>query len=132
MPHPPENLFEKAVSETRQLGQWGEERIAALLQARGYEILCRNWRCRWGELDLVARRGEYLCFVEVKLRRSASFAPARSFVTGPKQQRLRLAAACYLTQYDTGLQPRFDVAEVYAPQGTQTRDPVIQYWENAF
>ncbi len=120
------------MSKTTILGQWGEEQTASYLQARGYEILHRNWRCRWGELDLIARQGEYLCFVEVKLRGSAAFAPPRAFVTLTKQKRLRLAAECYLTQRDTGLQPRFDVAEVFAPQGSDTLTPAIQYWENAF
>ena len=59
-------------------------------------------------------------------------AQAREFVDGRKQHRLRLAAQLYLAQHPTALQPRFDVAEVYAPQGTATKNPEIRYWENAF
>lgn len=120
------------MKNANSLGRWGEEIIASYLQSRGYEILHRNWHCRWGELDIIARQGEYLCFVEVKLRGSAAFAPPRAFVTQTKQQRIRQSAACYLTQRDTGLQPRFDVAEVVIPQGGDTDSPAIQYWENAF
>ena len=114
------------------LGLWGEDQAAAYLKKLGGTIVETRWRCRFGELDLVAKRGGYLCFVEVKLRKSAAFAPARAFVTASKQQKLRTAAMCYLTQHPTKLQPRFDVVEVYAPLGRNTREPEILYWENAF
>ena len=91
-----------------------------------------RWRCRFGELDLVAERGGYLCFVEVKLRKNDAFAPARAFVTVTKQHKLKITAEYYLAEHPTELQPRFDVAEVYAPQGRHTRAPEILYWENAF
>ncbi|MBP1758784.1 MAG: hypothetical protein H6Q61_1033 [Firmicutes bacterium] len=114
------------------LGLWGEEQVAAYIKDLGGAIVETRWRCRFGELDLVAQRGEYLCFVEVKLRKSDAFAPARAFVTGSKQQKLKVAAEWYLAQHPTSLQPRFDVAEVYAPLGRGTSQPEIIYWENAF
>ena len=113
-------------------GIWGEEQVAKYLQAQGAEILDVRWRCRYGELDLVAQWGEYLCLVEVKLRKSDAFAPARAFVTEAKQERLMITAGLYLQEKPTKLQPRFDVAEVYAQQGTATKSPEIIYWENAF
>lgn len=119
-------------ADTNALGKWGEEQVALWLEARGAVIVQRRWRCQYGELDLVAQWGGYLCLVEVKLRRSDRFAPARAFVTAKKQERLRLAASLYLAETATQLQPRFDVAEVYAPQGTDTKTPQIIYWENAF
>lgn len=114
------------------LGRWGEERIAEDLRRKGCRILAANWRCRLGEIDLIASDGSYLRFVEVKLRKSDSFAQAREFVDLRKQEKIRAAAQLYLARHATTLQPRFDVAEVYAPQGTETKSPKIIYIENAF
>lgn len=119
-------------TDTNVLGKWGEEKVAQWLEARDGVILNRRWRCIYGELDLVAAWGEYLCLVEVKLRKNDRFAPARAFVTKKKQEKLRATAQLYLTENETALQPRFDVAEVYAPQGVDTKAPEIIYWENAF
>jgi putative endonuclease len=114
------------------LGLWGEELAAAFLKKRGAQILASRWSCRFGELDLVAQIGSFLCFVEVKLRKNDQFVPARAFVTATKQKKLRMTAQRYLQQYPTKFQPRFDVIEVYAPLGRQTKHPEIIYWENAF
>ena len=76
--------------------------------------------------------GNFLCFVEVKLRKSGSFARAGAFVDSRKQEKLRLAAQLYLAENPTQLQPRFDVVEIYAPQGTETCRPQISRVENAF
>ena len=118
--------------EARRLGQWGEELVARDLEAKGWTILARNFRCRFGELDIVAAREGVLAFVEVKLRRGSAFAPARAFVTADKQRRLRTAAELYLQEQPGQFQPRFDVAEVYAPQGRETASPSITYIESAF
>lgn len=114
------------------LGRWGEAQVAQWLTRHRYRLIDRNWRCRFGEIDLISKSGKYICFTEVKLRKSKDFAEAREFVDGRKQERLRATASLYLARYPTDLQPRFDVAEVYAPEGTQTRDPEICYIENAF
>ena len=79
-----------------------------------------------------ASNRQYLVFCEVKLRKSANFAAAREFVDARKQQRLRTTALLYLSQHETPLQPRFDVIEIYAPDGTQTRRPQITHMEDAF
>ena len=117
--------------ETRELGRFGEERAARWLRLRGYRILESNYACRSGEIDLIARRGKYIVFVEVKLRKSADFAAAREFVTAAKQQRIRATAALYLAQNETELQPRFDVIEIYAPNGADGK-VTINHIENAF
>ena len=134
MPHPPQDLFEKAVSgqESRLLGRWGEEQVANWLRKKGFRLLASGYRCRFGEIDLIAEDGKYICFTEVKLRRSAAFAQAREFVDARKQERLRLTAERYLSERPCALQPRFDVAEVYAPEGISTKNPQIIYLENAF
>lgn len=119
-------------NEARMLGQWGEAIVAADLRKRGWTILAAGFRCRMGEIDIVASKGAYLAFVEVKLRKNADFAQAAAFVDKRKQEKLRRAAEFYLIQNPTKLQPRFDVVEVYAPQGIATREPEIHYIENAF
>ena len=118
--------------DRKSLGAWGEEQAARHLKWRGYRILATRYRCREGEIDLVAARGGYLCFVEVKLRKNADLAQAREFVTPAKQRKVRTAALHYLMEHPTDRQPRFDVVEVYAPQGMQTRHPVIRHLEDAF
>ena len=117
--------------EQQTLGQFGEEQAARYLRRRFYTILERNYRCRFGEIDLIARRGGILAFVEVKLRRDDAHGEAREFVTARKQQRILAAAELWLSQHETPLQPRFDVIEVYAPAGAE--GPVqIRHIDNAF
>lgn len=118
--------------DSRLKGRWGEGQAAAYLRCKGFAVAAANWRCRFGEIDLVAEDGSYLCFVEVKLRKSAAFGTAAASVDRRKQDRLRAAATLYLAGHPTDLQPRFDVIEVYAPQGEKTIKPEIIHWENAF
>ena len=90
---------------------------------------------RWGEETAAAylRRRHYLVFVEVKLRKSAAFAEALEFVDRHKQERIRRTAELYLCEHpEQTKQPRFDVIEVYAPNGTQTKRPEIRHLEDAF
>lgn len=117
--------------DKQSLGQFGEEQAARYLRRRFYNIVERNYRCRFGEIDLIARRGAFLAFVEVKLRRDDSHGEAREFVTAVKRQRVIAAAEQWLSLHETELQPRFDVIEVYAPRGEA--GPVrINHIENAF
>lgn len=118
--------------DRRLLGRWGETQTADWLRGRGWRVVAAGWRCRFGEIDLIAENDKYIIFTEVKLRKSAAFAPARAFVDRGKQERVRTAAQLYLLEHPTALQPRFDVAEVYAPEGTATRKPEINYIEDAF
>ena len=69
---------------------------------------------------------------EVKLRRSDAYGRAGEFVDRRKQEKLRTAAQLYLAEHPTRLQPRFDVVEIYAPQGLQTASPRLHHLENAF
>lgn len=118
--------------ENRLLGRWGEAAVAKDMRKRGWEVLASGYRSRFGEIDLIATDGQYLIFAEVKLRKDAAFATAAEAVDRRKQERLRATAELYLARYPTRLQPRFDVVEVYAPQGYQTKKPKIHYIENAF
>lgn len=118
--------------ESRLLGRWGEALAADYLRQKGYSILAAGWRCRFGELDLIAADADYLCFVEVKLRKSDRYGRAGEFVDRRKQERLRTVAQLYLAEHPTRLQPRFDVVEVEAPQGRDTICPTVRHLENAF
>lgn len=113
-------------------GRWGEALAAEYLRKRRYEIVAANYRSRFGEIDLIARNKKYLVFAEVKLRKSGSFASAREYVDRYKQDRIRVTASMYLSQNPTILQPRFDVIEIYAPEGPETKKPTIEHMEDAF
>lgn len=114
------------------VGSWGEGIAAEYLRKKRYKLDATNYRSRFGEIDLVVHNRTYLVFVEVKLRKSDSFAAASEFVDSRKQERIRTTAEIYLAENPTNLQPRFDVIEVYAPQGTATLNPVINHLEDAF
>ena len=84
------------MSRTKTSGDQGEALAGRYLEARGYALLERQWRCRYGELDLVARSPEgVLCFGEVKRRGPGAIGLPREFVDGRKRERLRRAAAAY-------------------------------------
>ena len=114
------------------VGAWGEAIAARYLEKKRYKLLATGYRTRFGEIDLIMENKNFLVFVEVKLRKSAAFAAAHEFVDRHKQDKLRTTAEIYLSQNPTRLQPRFDVIEIYAPEGTQTADPVICHMEDAF
>ncbi len=119
--------------DSRKLsGAWGEALAGEYLRKKHYQLVAWNYRSRFGEIDLIARNRNYLVFVEVKLRKSADFAMAREYVDRRKQARIRLTASYYLSVHPTRLQPRFDVIEIYAPQGMETERPSIRHLENAF
>ena len=115
--------------DSRLRGRWGEALAAEFLRRKGYRIIASGWRCRFGEIDLIARDGDYLCFVEVKLRGSGAIGLPREFVDSRKQSRLRAAAACYLSARALDVPARFDVAEVYEEADGALR---ITYLEDAF
>ncbi len=117
--------------DSRMLGRWGEEQAAKYLRRRGYAILGMNYRCRMGEIDIIAKKHGFLVFAEVKLRKNADYVQAREYVTYAKQQRIISAAQHWLLENETQLQPRFDVIEIYAPEGAGGRVRIEQV-ENAF
>lgn len=116
--------------KTRSSGNRGEAEVAKYLRKKGYILLASQWRCRFGELDLVAKDKQgTICFVEVKLRGAGSIALPREFVDQRKQARLRTAAAGYLSTHEIEAPARFDVAEVYQENNGTLR---VEYLENAF
>lgn len=100
--------------QKRLLGQRGERQAERFLRARGLRTVSRNWRCRHGELDLVATDGESLIFVEVRLRSPRGFGGGADSVHAGKQQRLIRAASMYLAEHpDWQQRPcRFDVVAI--------------------
>ena len=115
----------------RAAGNRGEAEVARYLRRQGYMLLASQWRCRFGEIDLVARdRRGMLCFVEVKLRSNLSVGLPREFVDIRKQEKLRMAASAYMSMYELDEAARFDVAEVYADGNGKILK--VEYMENAF
>lgn len=113
-------------------GAWGEAVAAEFLRKKHYKLVAAGFTCRYGEIDLIVSDRKYLVFVEVKLRKSADFARAMEYVDRRKQDRIRITASMYLSQNPTNLQPRFDVIEIYAPEGPATARPQIRHMEDAF
>lgn len=118
--------------DRKSLGTWGEQQAARYLCLHGYRILERNYSCRGGEIDIIAKKGNFIVFVEVKLRKNSEFAEAREFVTYAKQRRILAAAQLYLAGHDWDMQPRFDVVEVYAPDGEYSKKVRISHIKDAF
>lgn len=113
-----------SVSGRRRLGQRGEDAAAALVQDRGYTVLARNWRCREGEIDLIARCAGVLAFCEVKTRSGQGWGTAAAAVTPAKMRRLRRLARRWLMESDARADViRFDVITVVVdPQGRLITD----------
>src|SRR6266702_1457767 len=113
-----------------QLGRRGEELACERLTALGLRIVARNWRCRSGEIDVVAAGADLLVFCEVKTRRGHGYGTPAEAVTPAKRARLRQLAAAYLA---AGEHPpcnvRFDVVAVHWARG---RAPVVDHLEAVF
>lgn len=120
------------MARSKITGAWGEATAAEYLRRKRYKVVAVGYRSRFGEIDLIVENSKVLAFVEVKLRKTANFAAAREYVDRNKQDRIRITASMYLADNPTKLQPRFDVIEIYAPQGEKTCDPDITHLEDAF
>lgn len=115
---------------TRQdFGRAGEDLAAAYLEGLGWEIVARNYRCRGGEVDLVAIDAGVLAFVEVKTRRDERFGSPLEAVDGRKQRRMTRAALSFLaTRGGAGLAARFDVIGILWDESA----PRLEHVRNAF
>jgi putative endonuclease len=111
------------------VGKAGEEAAVQYLRQHGYHILERNYRCRFGEIDLIARDGSMLAFVEVKTRRSQKYGPAAAAVTLQKQRHLIKASQAYLIHRKKADELcRFDVVTVEL----DAQQPHIELIKDAF
>ena len=118
------------VTHNLALGAHGEELAAQYLRDAGMEIVCRNWRCRYGELDLIARDANVTAFVEVKTRTGLGYGIPAEAVTFDKAQRIRRLALLWLREQDgPWRQVRFDVVSVLLVTG---REPAIEHLKAVF
>ena len=109
-------------------GQTGEDLAVCYLKNQGYTIVERNYRMRMGEIDIIARDGESLVFVEVKTRRSSRFGSPFEAVDFRKQQQISRVALAFMTQHRCGEVPvRFDVIGVHLEES-----PRVELIKNAF
>ena len=107
-------------------GAAAEELAAVFLEGRGLRIVERNYRCRFGEIDLVARSGAVLVFVEVRARMSEAFGGAAGSITAAKRRRLVAAARHYLAKHSVSRACRFDVVLL------RGREQEIEWLSDAF
>lgn len=113
----------------RAFGQSGESIAAEYLKGRGCVVVEVNWRCPQGEIDIIARDGETLLFVEVRSRHAASTEPALESITTRKQAKMISAAQLYLARHKLESAAwRIDVIAVAIPK---TGAPIIEHVENA-
>jgi putative endonuclease len=113
----------------QDLGKLGENLACAELERRGYEILARRYRTRFGEIDIVARDGDTTVFVEVKARAGDEFGGAAAAVTEWKQRKVTSMAIDYLSRHRLHDQPcRFDVVTIDVVDG----QPRVEVFPHAF
>lgn len=101
----------------KKLGAWGESVAATHLEARGYAIIDRNWRCPLGEIDLVAQKGEQVAFVEVKTRRGRAMGLPEEALTAAKSRTLLAVAQQYLAEFDLDVDWQIDLVAVELDKG---------------
>lgn len=118
MPHP-----------RQQVGEAGEALAARLLRRKGYKILAANYRTPLGEIDIIARDGDTIVFVEVKARRSLHFGNPKGAVTPRKQRKISMVALYYLkTTGQSQSKARFDVVAIHST----AQQPEVEIIQNAF
>lgn len=118
------------MTNKRQVGDAAEKAAEKFLEQHGYKLVCRNFLCRYGEIDLIMLSpDEEIVFIEVRYRKNQQFGGALESVTPSKQQKIKKTALHYLQQnkqYDQDC--RFDVIAMAA----HTKQPVIEWLDNAF
>lgn len=104
---------QKTSINKRIIGSHYEKKAADFLKEKGYFILCTNYRCRFGEIDIIAQYEKYIVFVEVKFKSNSFYGYPREAVNYKKQQKIKLTAKFYLRQYEKyEVGCRFDVVEI--------------------
>jgi putative endonuclease len=112
------------------IGRQGEEIAFSYLQNRKYAVVERNFRCKCGEVDIIARDGKTIVFVEVKTRRATSFGPPQLSVTEFKQRQISKSALTYLALKGLSqANARFDVIAIFLQE---KNPPLIEHIQNAF
>ncbi|MDX9715476.1 MAG: YraN family protein [Dissulfurispiraceae bacterium] len=110
------------------LGINGEEKAAEFLKSKGYTILHRNYKVKFGEADIIAKHGEYLVFIEVKTRKGDLFGQPYEAVDTKKQQKLRSIALAFMKNAGYEMPVRFDIISIVASEASEK----ISHMEGAF
>jgi len=119
----------RSSADRREIGTLGESLAVKALKKRGYHIVALNHRCKLGEIDIIAKDGDSLAFVEVKTRRTGRFGEPKMAVTADKQRKISMVALDYLKETgQTNEKARFDVVAIRLSQG----GPKIEIIKNAF
>ena len=128
------NLYKKEKTTAVSIGNMGEEAAVQALKKRGYKIIARNYRTKMGEIDIIAKDGEYTVFVEVRLRKSNAFGTPADTIDKRKQQKIIKAAQMYAVKndiYDTPM--RFDAVLINADtDGEKLVNTKIELIKDAF
>lgn len=117
------------MTDNKKLGTKGERFAAKYLKKHNYKILLRNYKCHFGEIDIIAHNDKYIIFVEVKTRTGLGLMLPRFSVDVKKQLKIRRTADYFLRKYKTDLLMRFDIAEVIVDEYGKMR---VEYLKNAF
>lgn len=119
------------VLTTKEIGDFGEDVAEKYLKDNDYEVLKRNFRLKFGEIDIIAKQNDCIVFVEVKTRKSSDFGQPSEYVNLRKQIRIKKASAVYIDIENNDI--RFDVIEVfYSERGGNLVLNSINHIENAF
>lgn len=119
--------------DNKTVGSGGELCACLFLESKGYEIIEKNYRAYRKEIDIIAQKGGYIVFAEVKTRRSSAFGSPSESVNREKQRRIIWAAKKFLAdngRYCLAFQPRFDVIEIYSDK--KTGKNYVRHIEGAF
>lgn len=114
---------------TKETGDLGERQVSSFIVEKGYIVSARNYRTKYGEIDIIAENNKEILFIEVKTRSKSPFGKPQDYVNLQKKRRIFMTASNYLRSNGFGLKPRFDVAEVMV---SGERVIEINYIENAF
>lgn len=116
--------------QINKTGIWGEIYAARYLRDNGYKIISANFRSKLGEIDIIAQKGKYMCFVEVKTRGENPLYEPKEAVDYHKQKRITATAQIFNSTYPHKKQPRFDVCEIILDEQYKVKN--INYIKNAF
>ena len=123
---------------TSDRGSYGEDIAVKYLESKGYKIICRNYRCIYGEIDIIAEIDGVMAIVEVKLRKNDKFLPAYAAVGPRKQDKIKKSAMMWLSEQARDYPLRLDIIEIYTGAaklsafGETYAAPKINHIENAF
>jgi len=115
------------MKHNQRIGKWGEEAVAAYLAERGYEIIARNARTPYGEIDIVAKQDDIFIFVEVKTRTSNKMGLPEEAINLRKREHMRACAEHYAAEHEID---HWQV-DVFAVEGKVGLTPKITHFENA-